>query len=111
METKRGKLDIIHKPNEDLGFLKLLVSVIKDAVDAVLNFHKPFRLAENEFGVDPITVLFWWSLKKMEPRKYQKYITLLKLQGQSTYVIEAVVADYDSKRTKLRCRKIGLRTV
>ncbi len=81
MEAESGEFNIIHKQNEDLGFLKLLISVVKDAVDAVLDFHKPFRLAENEFGMDPVTVLFWWSLKKNGAAKISKIYNVAKTTG------------------------------
>lgn len=121
MKTEREKFDrgdsekqCTERSDEKLGLLELLISAVKDAIDAIQGFHQnPFiRLAENEFGIHPYSLLYWWSLKKIEPQKYKVQIIRLRLEGKyNVDNLETAVANYDRRRRARRCRDIGLNVV
>ena len=76
MITEQEKLDkgnsgkqYLERSDEKLGLLELLISAIRDAINAAQNFHPHafIRLAEkNEFGIHPYSLLYWWSLKETD---------------------------------------------
>lgn len=104
----------IERFDEKLGLLELLISAYKDAISAVQKFHRLpcIRLAENDFGIDPYSLLYWWSLKKTEPQKYRRQVTDLRLDGRyNVDDLETAVADYDRRRRAKRCRDLGLNVV
>ncbi|MEK7172059.1 MAG: hypothetical protein AAB739_04065 [Patescibacteria group bacterium] len=122
MITEQEKLDkgnsgkqYLERSDEKLGLLELLISAIRDAINAAQNFHPHafIRLAEkNEFGIHPYSLLYWWSLKETDLQAYRRQITGLRLEGRyDVDNLEAAVEDHDQKRIELKRTRLGLRII